>query len=276
MFSNQGPWAIRQPIRGARAPASLATAEPTSAALRARQALGAAHLRRHGLVERRADRLVDGASRAGWRWRGGCPGRGHPAREVDGGEVAVVDIARDDRHRDGRLAVRAVLPGREPGQQLLQLGERGTERRPVLQVEPPTQALASARGPASPGAGADLLVPGLQGVDAARQQRRHGGGENHVLPVAGDRLGEPPPFRLVGDQPPFAVHHAAAARVEHDHADLAEAASERPAHARCALVGAVRELGEQRGRIAPPRIFPQVSSSASSLGERLPRCWYTQ
>ena len=62
---------------------------------------------------------------------------------------------------------------------------------------------------------------------------------------------QPLPLRLVGHQP-GAVHHPAAARVEHDHPDRGRRCGRRTTSgspgARC--VGAVRQVGEHRRRVA--------------------------
>lgn len=105
------------------------------------------HHEQHRLVEGRADRLVDSAARLGSR------------RQVDSGQVAVVDVARDDRDRGGRLAV---LPGRQASRQLLELDERGPERGAVLRVERLAQPFAETGEPLALGPLSDSLAPRLQ------------------------------------------------------------------------------------------------------------------
>src|SRR5436190_15999173 len=193
-------------------------------------ALGALRQR---VVERRADRLVDGG--AGIR----------PWREVHRGQVAVVDVTAEHGDRSGRAAL---LPRRQPGQEPLELAERRAEGGPVLKVKLAAYPLADAGGALAPGALADGLVPRLQAVDAVREQQRQRTGEHHVVPVAGHRLGDPLPLRLAHHQPPPFVEHPAAARVDHDDSHPAawgaEGAPEAPLDFRGRLVGLDGELAE--------------------------------
>ena len=63
-------------------------------------------------------------------------------------------------------------PGREPGEEPLEGGERLPERSPVLQVQGAAHVLTGGREALPPRPAAHALVPGLQGVDAAREQQR--------------------------------------------------------------------------------------------------------
>src|SRR5690349_20721320 len=94
---------------------------------------------RQRVVDRRADRLVDGS--AGIR----------PRREVHRGQVAVVDVTAEDGDRGGRAAL---LPRRQPGQEPLELAERRAEGGPVFQVKLAAYPLADAGGALAPGAAA--------------------------------------------------------------------------------------------------------------------------
>ena len=209
------------------------------------QPLPAAHRPRQDVVNRGADRLVDGSAGTG------------PRPEVHGCQVTVVDVARDDGDRSGCLAVSS---GGEPGQQPLEIREGPAERRPVLQVHGAAQPLAAARESPPPHPVADGLVPCLQGVDAARKHQRQGRREHHVVPVAGNRLGDPFPLRLVDHQPLGVVrHHPAAARVDHHDPHAAEITADAPPDACGPAIRAMSEITEHGRRVVDlPHLTPHL------------------
>ena len=259
MLWNQAPRVIRHRSRVLGTPASRAILVPATPP--GRDVVSCCPRRkrvRQHVVDRRADRLVDGA--AGIR----------PGREVHRGQVAVVDVAAEHGDRGGRAAL---LPRRQPGEQPLELAERPAERGPVFQVKLPAHPLADAGGALAPGAAADGLVPRLQAVDAVREQQRQRSGEHHVVPVAGHRLGDPLPLRLAHHQPPALVEHPAAARVDHDdpHPRRRCAGSSTGCRRPAGRLGRRTRRARRRGHPAAC-ICCHSSFLASSAGDRLPRC----
>src|SRR4051794_38132026 len=169
--------------------------EPLPDALRGprhRGADAAALMAVERVAQRRAHRLVHGRPRAVRR------------RELGPREIGVVHVAGEEHDARRR---RAVPAGRDAIEQVLEVAQRLSERRPVLEVERLAHLLAEARRDTTPRTLADGLVPRLDEVHAAAEERGQRRAEQQVVERA-----VRPAFDAL---PLLFVDHVAAVRAQH-------------------------------------------------------------
>src|SRR5215216_5808065 len=141
-------------------------------------------------------------------------------------------------------------PGADLLQQPREAGERALEGGPMIAVEPLSHALPDPRCSRTPDAPADRLVPGLQVMEAGREQVRVRGPDQQVVKVAAYLLLDPIPLLLVEDRAAPFVQDAARTHVHHDESGRAEVAVVAPPLALSLTVLLRRELPQFGTRLA--------------------------
>src|SRR5215216_3687600 len=115
-------------------------------------------------------------------------------------------------------------PGADLLQQPREAGERALEGGPVVAVKPLSHPLSDPRRNRTAGAPAHRLVPGLQVMEAGREQVRVRGPDQQVVKVAAYLVLDPVPLLLIEDRAAAFLEHAARTRVHHDEARRAQIA----------------------------------------------------
>ena len=164
----------------------------------------------------RADRLHDGALDPG------------VFLEPDVAQVGVVDVAGEDRDR-GRWPCRA---SPSPPLRAARAGARTrTGRTPSGRSRPPGAASRCPARRAPPLPVAEPLVPGLQVMEAGREQVGHRGADQQVVEVAAAVVDDPLPDLVVEDRAPLLGQDPGRAGVHEDRPHPVDVAAEAPADA---------------------------------------------